>query len=125
MNFREFLEHGGEHFLPNLSIDLVIIGYEDRQLKCLLLQIGDKWLLPGGYIGKAESVDTAADRILKERTGLGDPHLKFLSVFGNAHRHFRKEWKAFVKKLGQPWKEDYWFNARFVSLAYSSGPRRL
>ena len=61
MNFREFLEHGGEHFLPNLSIDLVIIGYEDRQLKCLLLQIGEKWLLPGGYIGKAESVDTAAD----------------------------------------------------------------
>ena len=120
MNFREFLEHGGEHFLPNLSIDLVIIGYEDRQLKCLLFQIGEKWLLPGGYIGKAESVDTAADRILKERTGLGDPHLKFLSVFGNAHRHFRKEWKAFVKKLGQPWKEDYWFNARFVSLAYYS-----
>ena len=84
------------------------------------MQIGEKWLLPGGYIGKVESVDTAAGRILKERTGLGDPHLKFLSVFGNADRHFRKEWKAFVKKLGQPWKEDYWFNARFVSLAYYS-----
>jgi ADP-ribose pyrophosphatase YjhB (NUDIX family) len=120
MNYREFLEHGGAYFLPNLSVDLVIIGYEDQQLKCLLLQIGEKWLLPGGYIGKAESVDAAAARILKERTGLEDPHLKFLSVFGDADRQFREEWKKFVEESGQPWREDYWFNSRFVSLAYYS-----
>lgn len=120
MDYREFLEHGGDHFLPNLSIDLVIIGYDDMKLKCLLLQIGEKWLLPGGYIGKAEAVDTAAVRILKERTALENPHLKFLSVFGNSDRHFREEWKEFVEKSGVPWKEDYWFNARFVSLAYYS-----
>lgn len=120
MDYREFLERGGAYFLPNLSIDLVIIGYEDAQLKCLLLQIGEKWLLPGGYIGRSESVDESAVRILKERTGLGDPHLKFLSVFGNADRNFREEWKEFVQKSGEPWREDYWFNARFVSLAYYS-----
>ncbi|UCE69610.1 MAG: NUDIX hydrolase [Flavobacteriaceae bacterium] len=120
MDYREFLEHGGEYYLPNLSIDLVIVGYEEDQLKCLLLQIGEKWLLPGGYVGKKESVDDAAVRILRERTGLGDPHLKFLSVFGNADRHFRDEWKEFVEKSGQPWNEDYWFNDRFVSLAYYS-----
>ena len=120
MDYREFLERGGEYFLPNLSIDHVIIGYEEQQLKCLLLRIGEKWLLPGGYIGKTESVDDAAVRILKERTGLEDPHLTFLSVFGNAGRHFREEWKQFLEKTGQPWKEDFWFNTRFVSLAYYS-----
>ena len=120
MEYREFLERGGDYFLSNLSIDLVIIGYEDHQLKCLLLQIGEKWILPGGYIGKSESVDEAAVRILKERTGLEDPHLNFLSVFGDSNRRFREEWKEFIEASGQPWKEEYWFNTRFVSLAYYS-----
>lgn len=120
MDYLEFLERGGEYYLPNFSLDVVIIGYEDEQLKCLLLQIGEKWLLPGGYIGRSESVDDAAVRILKERTGLGDPHLKFLSVFGNSDRNFREEWKGFLEKSGQPWREDYWINTRFVSLAYYS-----
>ncbi len=120
MDYREFLERGGEYYLPNLSVDVVIIGYEEGELKCLLLQIGEKWLLPGGYVGRSESVDDAAVRILKERTGLGDPHLKFLSVFGHAERNFHTEWKEFLEKTGQPWREDYWFNTRFVSLAYYS-----
>ena len=120
MDYREFLERGGDYFLKNLSIDLVIIGYQDHQLKCLLLQIGEKWILPGGYIGKKESVTGAAVRIMKQRTGLEDPHLNFLSVFGDADRQFREEWKEFIQASGQPWKESYWFNTRFVSLAYYS-----
>lgn len=120
MNFKEFLERGGEYYLPNLSIDIAIIGYEDNQLKCLLLQIGDKWILPGGYIGKRESVDDAAYRILKERTGLGYPHLKFLSVFGKDNRQFTEQWKEFLEQSNQEWREDYWFNTRFISLTYYS-----
>lgn len=48
MALKEFPEHGDKYFLPNLSIDLVIITYKDNELKCLLLQIGGKWLLLGG-----------------------------------------------------------------------------
>ena len=81
MDIKEFLENGSKSFLPNLSIDLVIIGYEAHKLKCLLLQIGDKWLLPGGYVRVDESVDESVNRVLKERTALEDPHFKFLSVF--------------------------------------------
>lgn len=120
MDLEKFLERGGEYFLPNLSVDLVIIGYQDNELKCLLLQMGDRWLLPGGYIGRAESVDDAAVRILKDRTGLEDPHLKFFSVFGDHHRKFTGEWKAFLEKAGVIWRDDYWFNARFVTLAHYS-----
>ena len=120
MDFKEFLERGDEYFLPNLSIDLVIIGYKENELKCLLLQIGDKWLLPGGHIGKAESVDHAAARILKQRTALEEAHLKFLTVFGNEHRQFTAEWKDFFIASGISWSENSWLNARFVSLTYYS-----
>ena len=120
MDHKELLAHGKDIFLPNLSIDLVIIGYQDKDLKCLLLQFGDKWLLPGGYIRVDESVDNAVKRILEDRTGLEDPHLKFLSVFGNRDREFSEEFKDFFKKSGWTWNEDYWFNDRFVTLAYYS-----
>jgi len=113
-------ERGATHFLPNLSVDIVIIGYQEGVLKGLLLKIGDKWLLPGGYIGRKESVDEAASRILRERTGLEAPHLKFLSVFGDKDRRFREQWKAFAARAGLPWKEEYWVNDRFVTLAYYS-----
>jgi len=120
MDLKSFYESGGDYFLPNLSVDIVIIGYHEGMLKGLLLKIGDKWLLPGGYIQRQESVDGAATRILKERTGLEDPHLKFLSVFGSEGRRFTRQWKAFAEKAGLPWKDDYWINDRFVTLAYYS-----
>lgn len=120
MDLHAFYEKGSEVYLPNLSIDMVIIGYRDNQLQCLLLRIGEKWLLPGGYIRRDESVEPAAFRILRERTGLEEPHLKFLSVFGDRNRRFGKQWKAFLLAAGHPWKEDSWINDRFVTLAYYS-----
>ncbi|WP_139150394.1 NUDIX hydrolase [Flagellimonas zhangzhouensis] len=120
MNLNDFYEKGAQLFLPNLSVDLVIIGYTDSKLKCLLLQLGDKWILPGGYILRTESVDDATLRILQERTGLDDPHFKFLSVFGGKDRKFTEEWRQFFKINNLPFKEDYWTNDRFVTLAYYS-----
>ena len=118
MNIDQLLEHGQNHYLPNLSIDVVIIGYNDGNLKCLLLNLGDKWALPGGYIKKTESVEDASARVLYERTRLQNQHLKFLSVVGDGNRKFDKEFKSFFEKHGFPWKEEYWINNRFVSLAY-------
>ena len=120
MDIQDLLDHGAEYFLPNLSIDLVIIGYEEGTLKCLLLQLDDKWALPGGYIGKEEAVDDAVVRILKERTGLEDPHFKFLDVFGGPQRSFSEEFRQYFQKKSLPWREDYWINRRFVTLAYYS-----
>lgn len=120
MELKELLEQGDQYFLPNLSIDHVIIGYQDNELKCLLLKLGEKWLLPGGYIRIEESVDQAAARILMERTHLDRPHLKFLSVFGRPERRFTNEFKEYFVKNGLPWKDDYWINNRFVTLAFYS-----
>ena len=120
MDLKFFLERGADHFLPNLSVDTVIIGYDGQMLKCLLLKIGERWLLPGGYIGKDESVENAAVRVLKERTGLDNPHLKFLAVLGEHNRRFTDEFRTYWRQNGQEWKQDSWLNARFVSLAYYS-----
>ncbi|WP_168731216.1 NUDIX hydrolase [Robertkochia marina] len=120
MDIRSFFEYGHEEYLPHLSSDVVVIGYAEEKLKCLLLRIGARWLLPGGFIKLDESVEEAASRILTERTGLNDPHLKFLSVFGKSERNFAEEWKEHLEKFGVSWKQDLWINKRFVSLAYYS-----
>lgn len=118
MDVKEVLENGHLYFLPNLSVDTVIIGYRNNSLQCLLLKAGEKWLLPGGYVKNDESVEEAAYNILKMRTGLEDTYLKFLAVFGDKDRRFLEVGKKLLKRLGMEWSEDYWLNNRFVSLAY-------
>ncbi|MEM8937752.1 MAG: NUDIX domain-containing protein [Bacteroidota bacterium] len=118
MDIIDFLENGGKQYLPHLSIDVVIIGYEEHTLKCLLLQIGDKWVLPGGYIGKDESTQNAARRILLERTALETARLSFLAVFGNENRSFGEQFKRYAIGKGISWKEEYWVNSRFVTLSH-------
>ncbi len=120
MELDRVLEYGAQHFLPNLSLDLVIIGFKDQKLQCLLLQIGDKWVLPGGHIKVEESVETSVVRVLKERTSLEKPHFKFLQVFGDKDRSFGKEFKGFFEQKGIPWDKDHWLNQRFITLAYYS-----
>ncbi len=120
MDIQEFLERGDRHYLPNLSIDIVVIGYEENRLKCLLLKIGKRWVLPGGYIQRDESVNSAAMRILKERTALEKPHLNFLSVFGDKDRSFGDQFREFASDRGIAWKDEYWLNSRFVTLSHYS-----
>ena len=120
MRLPDFIEKGPQLFLPQLSIDAVVIGYEQGVLKCLLLRIGEKWVLPGGYIGQKESVEGAAGRILRERTGLQAPHLNFLAVFGGQDRQFAEEFRYFFESRGLDWKEGHWMGERFVSLGYFS-----
>lgn len=120
MNIKEIIENGAHYFLPNLSIDIVIIGYSQNRLKCLLLKIGDKWLLPGGYVKHSESIEEAASNILKTRTGLEDAYLKFLAVFGDKDRQFKEVMREFIYSINMEWKESSWLNNRFVSLTYYS-----
>ncbi len=120
MELEKILAYGDQNFIPNLSIDLVIIGFKQNSLQCLLLKIADKWVLPGGHIKMEESVDMAVRRILRERTALERPHFKFLSVFGDSKRRFSEEFKTFFQQKGLSWDENHWLAQRFVTLAYYS-----
>ncbi|MEM6316557.1 MAG: NUDIX domain-containing protein [Bacteroidota bacterium] len=122
------MEHLQANALPHNAIDCVILGYQNEQLKVLLLKwkFEDLWCLPGGYIYQTENFDEAAHRILAERTGLTSIYLKQFYTFGQLERsqYYRPEQVALLKKIlaqipleGQDWDVD-WFTKRFVSTGY-------
>lgn len=75
-------------FIPHLSADPVIFGFENNELKVLLIKMNyrEKWLLPGGYVMKDEDLDDAVVRILKNRAGITDAYLEQFHVFGKRDR---------------------------------------
>lgn len=111
----------GEHnLLPTLSVDCVILGFHENQLKVLLLKHRhrDMWALPGGFIGKDEPTDGAANRVLKERTGLNDIFLQQFQVFGDPGRSQNKFHIEDLKKDGITVNENLWILQRFVTIGY-------
>ncbi|GAB3934416.1 NUDIX hydrolase [Larkinella terrae] len=100
-----------------LSIDCVIFGFYDNQLKVLLLRWkqSDEWGLPGGFIYKKESVDVAAQRILEERTGIKELFLQQFHTFGEEVRYNRAE---ISRKLNWPDNSTRLWPDRTVSIGY-------
>ncbi len=74
--------------IPGHSVDCVIISYANNELQVLLskLKFANIWSLPGGTIHKNEDMDKAAERVLKERTGINYPFLNQFYTFGNYNR---------------------------------------
>src|SRR5690349_11782349 len=85
------MQDDGHSFLHHLSIDCVIFGYHEKQLKVLLLKwkVSGDWCLPGGFIKLNETLEEAATRILSERTGLDEMFLQQFYTFGHPNRSDR------------------------------------
>jgi 8-oxo-dGTP diphosphatase len=100
-----------EIFLPHISADPVIFGFEHNELKVLLLKTNyrKKWLLPGGYVRKDEDLDEAVKRILKERTGVADIYLEEFGVFGKKNRS---------ESYFEDFDETLFQKQRFISVGY-------
>ncbi|WP_284460915.1 NUDIX domain-containing protein [Chryseobacterium sp.] len=77
-----------EIYLPHLSADPVIFGFDQNELKVLLAKMNyrKQWLLPGGYVHKDEDLDEAVLRILESRTGVTNVFLEEFGVFGKRNR---------------------------------------
>ena len=78
--------------MNDLSIDCVIFGFEDQQLKILLYNRAfdpeiDKWALPGGFIMWNEDLDQAATRVLNEITGVENIYMEQINAFGSVNRY--------------------------------------
>ena len=108
--------------LSNISIDCVIFGYHEKQLKILCTRVSGLtgWLLPGGFIKKTEDIDDAAARILQERTGVTDLYLNQFRVFGKPDRGWknREEFKGLKKSSGTNASQLKWISDRFISIGY-------
>jgi len=123
MTFEEKLRSlftlGNQKYLEHLSIDCIIFGFHDNELKVLLVKprYADEWALPGGFVIKNEPIEDAAARVLKERTGLEDIYLQQFHTFGNPDRSTKKLNTLFLKNTGIKLNASWMFD-RFVSIGY-------
>jgi len=111
-----------DNLVPGQSIDCVIIGFENEELQVLVLKWKgtNSWSLPGGFIQLNEDMDTAADRILKNRTGLGKIFLEQFYTFGSKDRRNEIELMKDLKIMNMNSSLAEWFNQRFISTGYLS-----
>jgi len=114
-------KHENGAFLPNTSVDCVIFGFKDATLNVLLVQFKgsqENWSLPGGFVRFDEALDTAAHRVLTERTGLREIFLRQFHVFGAKERDNKLIVdQLYQDKLIADEMLDF-LNNRFISVAY-------
>jgi 8-oxo-dGTP diphosphatase len=81
-----------DYFNIALSVDCVIFGYENKELKVLLIksdleEFEGMYSLLGDLIRPDEDLDSAPYRVLRDRTGLDDVYLEQVHTFGSIERH--------------------------------------
>lgn len=79
-------------YLNALSVDCVIFGFDEGELKALLIKRKEEpssgmWALPGGFVEPTESLDTAAMRVLSELTSIQDMYMEQVYTFGAVDRY--------------------------------------
>jgi 8-oxo-dGTP diphosphatase len=84
-----------DHPRPALTVDCVVFGLDETELKVLLIQrdrepFAGRWALPGGFVHLDETVDQAARRELQEETGLTRVYLEQLCTVGDLGRDPRE-----------------------------------
>ena len=97
---------------PALTVDGVVFGFDDADLKLLLIQraldpFQGKWALPGGFVRIEEGLEQAARRELAEETGITRLYLEQLFTFGDPKRDPRERvvsvaYYALVKLAAHP-----------------------
>lgn len=81
-----------DFFKSAFSVDAVVFGFDEEQLKVLLIRRGAEpymgdYALPGDLVYPDEDLDLAARRVLMELTGLRDVFLEQVKTFGKVNRH--------------------------------------
>ncbi|OPC66437.1 NUDIX hydrolase [Elizabethkingia bruuniana] len=115
MNAREQLlkraDKAKKIFLPHISIDPVIFGFDQNELKVLLLKMkfGKQWFLPGGFVQKNEDLDKEVLRVLEFRAGITNVFVESFGVFGQKDRN-QDYFKNFDDTL--------FFKQRFITIGY-------
>lgn len=106
-------------FLDHISVDCVVFGFHDNELKVLALHLkfSKEHALPGGFVKMDETLENAATRILRERTGLDNIFLKQFKVFSEPQRS--KTNKAIDDLIESGANPDLAFFAkRFISVGF-------
>jgi 8-oxo-dGTP diphosphatase len=89
---RQLVSENGNYFQMAISVDCVIFGFDNNELKVLLIksdleEFNNAWSLLGDLVQMNEDPDAASYRVLKEKTGLDDVYLEQVHTFGQVNRH--------------------------------------
>ena len=111
LNTTEFLDH--------ISLDCVIFGFHENELKVLALhyKTTKEYALPGGFVRKDESLENAAKRVLKQRTGLDNIFLKQFGIFSDPARSNMNPAVKDILELGSDVDINF-FDQRFISVGF-------
>lgn len=76
---------------PSVAVDLILLGVRNGKPAVLLLKRDQqpyqgRWALPGGFVGIDETLDAAAERVLRQKAGIGHAYLEQLYSFGAVDR---------------------------------------
>lgn len=115
----DFFARADRELVPHLSVDCAIFGCHAGELKVLLLKWRnlEAWSLPGGFVRRDEPLDQAAERVLRERTGLERVYLRQFHAFGGTDRREDALVPAF-RAMGVEVPRDHWILSRVVSIGY-------
>lgn len=109
-------------WLPNISVDCVIFGFQENHLKVLLLKFrnNEVWSLAGGFIGKQEDAEDAAKRVLWQRTGLENIYLQQFHTFGDLKRNIgaMEKHQQINLAMGRSNDDLKWLSLRYISIGY-------
>jgi hypothetical protein len=118
----EFLGGDGSAYLPHLAVDCVVFGFHAGELKILLThwQRRGRWSLPGGFVRRDESLDEAAHRVLRMRTGLDQVYLEQFHAFGEVDRPGDAELDRMFEPPVMETPAASWILERIISVGYYS-----
>jgi 8-oxo-dGTP diphosphatase len=110
------------HTLNNgISVDCVILGFDFEKLQVLLIERdsdsedqASRYALPGDLIYDDENLNQAANRVLKELTGLENIYLEQCHAHGDVNRTKRESDQKWLESVrDEP-------NLRVITIAYYS-----
>lgn len=113
----DFVQNGNKIYMPHFTLECVVFGYENKQLKVLLTKLkGVGWGVPSGYAKREEALTDAVCRILKERTSLDNIFLKQFHTFGDSK--FRIKPQTYDNNSVLDITKDTWLSERTLSIGY-------
>ena len=79
-------------FRAAVSVDNVVFGFDNNDLKVLLIYRGaepykDCWALPGDLISLDQDLEHSAENVLQNLTGLDNIYMEQIHTFGRVDRH--------------------------------------
>ncbi|WP_375577702.1 NUDIX domain-containing protein [Marivirga tractuosa] len=107
-------------YVPSVSVDCVVFGFHQNQLKVLMLKLKhlNLWALPGGFIKINQSATIAADKVLKDRTGLEGIYQQQFHVFTDPERSQTSHIEQLITNDVLDKDVLGWFKNRFISIGY-------